>query len=246
MILILKATEPTPTAVVPHVRDGRIILPYVADRHRTMVEDLPEVVIEPPAPILLLIDDAEMRKADGEWITVHPNGAGSTGQPVLVRDGTIVGGAGGKLDGTKLSDLQSAGKPTVPELRHHKLAAKVKSLESIMGETASEKSMHEHFPLGPGSGKRSHNFEKQIEASKEHAILKPQLISAQRAIATYDGNKKKLEEAVAYLAKLKGKRGSAELKGQSYPIGEVRETLQSMIVAYRRSIADAERWMESA
>jgi hypothetical protein len=55
MILILKATEPTPTAVVPHVRDGQIILPYVADRQRT-VEELPEVVIEPPAPILLLLD----------------------------------------------------------------------------------------------------------------------------------------------------------------------------------------------
>lgn len=46
-------------------------------------------------------------KAEGEWITVHPNGPGSTGQPVLVKDGTVIAGAGGKLNGEKLSELGS-------------------------------------------------------------------------------------------------------------------------------------------
>lgn len=56
MLLILKSTVPTATPVVPHVRDQRIILPYVADRHRTVTE-LPEVTIEPPQPIMLLLTE---------------------------------------------------------------------------------------------------------------------------------------------------------------------------------------------
>jgi hypothetical protein len=55
MILIIKETDTTPTDEEPKVLEVRIIQPYGADRQRT-VEELPEVEIEPPAPILLLID----------------------------------------------------------------------------------------------------------------------------------------------------------------------------------------------
>lgn len=46
------------------------------------------------------------------WITAHPNGPGSRGIPLLIeghKDGsaTIVGGAGGKLNGKKLGELKS-------------------------------------------------------------------------------------------------------------------------------------------
>ncbi|HLF96264.1 MAG TPA: hypothetical protein VI457_03895 [Methylococcaceae bacterium] len=50
-------------------------------------------------------------EAGERWITVHPNGDGSTGVPVLVRehpDGTasVIGGAGGKLNHLKLRGIK--------------------------------------------------------------------------------------------------------------------------------------------
>lgn len=52
--------------------------------------------------------------ADARWITVHPNGEGSKGQPILVvpvKDGSghmrVIGGAGGKLNMMKLRGVKS-------------------------------------------------------------------------------------------------------------------------------------------
>lgn len=52
--------------------------------------------------------------ADARWITVHPNGEGTKGQPVLVvpvKDGSghmrVIGGAGGKLNMMKLRGVKS-------------------------------------------------------------------------------------------------------------------------------------------
>jgi len=52
--------------------------------------------------------------ADARWITVHPNGEGSKGQPILVvpagdKSGTfrVIGGAGGKLNMMKLRGVKS-------------------------------------------------------------------------------------------------------------------------------------------
>lgn len=52
---------------------------------------------------------------DARWITVHPHGAGSKGQPVLVvpadENGSmrVIGGAGGKLNMLKLRGVRSEG-----------------------------------------------------------------------------------------------------------------------------------------
>ncbi|WP_143328282.1 helicase-related protein [Caballeronia pedi] len=59
--------------------------------------------------ILLLKADIP---AGARWITVHPNGAGTEGQPVLIQpnpDGTahVIGGAGGKLNYLKLRGVRS-------------------------------------------------------------------------------------------------------------------------------------------
>lgn len=57
--------------------------------------------------------DAGSIPPDARWITVHPNGPGSKGQPVLVvpagKDGAmrVIGGAGGKLNMLKLRGVKS-------------------------------------------------------------------------------------------------------------------------------------------
>lgn len=44
------------------------------------------------------------------WITVHPNGEGSKGVPVLLGpDGTVQGGMGGKFNGKKINQLGNGG-----------------------------------------------------------------------------------------------------------------------------------------
>ena len=58
---------------------------------------------------------------EAKWITVHPNGTGANakgdpikGRPLLIdgETGTILGGAGGKFKGKKLSEMKS--KPAKP------------------------------------------------------------------------------------------------------------------------------------
>jgi hypothetical protein len=46
-----------------------------------------------------------------DWITVHPNGAGTKGVPVMIdrKDGTIKAGMGGKFDGMKIGEIGKAG-----------------------------------------------------------------------------------------------------------------------------------------
>lgn len=60
----------------------------------------------------LLLIKAESIPAGAHWITVHPNGPGSKGQPVLIEpqpDGSarVVGGAGGSLNYLKLRGVKS-------------------------------------------------------------------------------------------------------------------------------------------
>lgn len=62
----------------------------------------------------LFIKSASPIPEGAQWITVHPNGEGSKGQPVLVmpeKDGTarVIGGAGGKLNYLKLRGVKSKG-----------------------------------------------------------------------------------------------------------------------------------------
>jgi hypothetical protein len=62
----------------------------------------------PSAPIL-----AKALEPGERWITVHPNGDDSKGQPILIRpqpDGSakVVGGAGGKLNHLRLTGVKSA------------------------------------------------------------------------------------------------------------------------------------------
>ena len=65
------------------------------------------------APIDLLKADHGPTPADARWITVHPNGPGSKGQPVLVVPAgeggayRVIGGAGGKLNMLKLRGVKS-------------------------------------------------------------------------------------------------------------------------------------------
>jgi hypothetical protein len=46
-----------------------------------------------------------------DWITVHPNGAGTKGVPVMIdkKDGTIKAGMGGKFDGMKIGEIGKGG-----------------------------------------------------------------------------------------------------------------------------------------
>jgi hypothetical protein len=46
-----------------------------------------------------------------DWITVHPNGAGTKGVPVMIdrKDGTIKAGMGGKFDGQKIGEIGGGG-----------------------------------------------------------------------------------------------------------------------------------------
>ena len=57
-----------------------------------------------------------MAQDEAKWITVHPNGTGANangepikGRPLLIdsETGTILGGAGGKFKGKKLSEMKS-------------------------------------------------------------------------------------------------------------------------------------------
>lgn len=86
---------------------------------------------------------------NSRWITVHPNGESSEGIPVLVVDNpdgthTIVGGAGGSLNGMKLSGIRSPedyakeAKQRVVEKRKEK-ALREEQLRSQMGQQAYEK-----------------------------------------------------------------------------------------------------------
>ena len=53
-------------------------------------------------------DDADTQ----HWITVHPNGPDSKGEPLLINgSGTVVGGAGGKLNGKSLNHVMSQSGP---------------------------------------------------------------------------------------------------------------------------------------
>lgn len=63
------------------------------------------------SPLRLLLK-ADAIPAGARWITVHPNGPGTSGQPVLIEpqpDGSarVVGGAGGKLNYLKLRGVKS-------------------------------------------------------------------------------------------------------------------------------------------
>ena len=63
---------------------------------------------------------------DEQWITVHPNGKknGEKGQPVLIDDGgTVIGGAGGKLDGQKFERAKGSGSKGGKSLPHHASSA---------------------------------------------------------------------------------------------------------------------------
>jgi hypothetical protein len=67
------------------------------------------------APVDMLKGDAGPIPPDARWITVHPNGPGSKGQPVLVVPAgeggamRVIGGAGGKLNMLKLRGVKSEG-----------------------------------------------------------------------------------------------------------------------------------------
>ena len=51
--------------------------------------------------------------AGSRWITVHPNGSGDKGTPLLIQEGEgkgtahVIAGAGGKLNGLKLNKIKS-------------------------------------------------------------------------------------------------------------------------------------------
>jgi superfamily II DNA or RNA helicase len=69
----------------------------------------PEQAPERKAPLILLRKASE---PGTRWITVHPNGSDSKGQPVMIREdksGTwrVVGGAGGKLNYLRLRGVRS-------------------------------------------------------------------------------------------------------------------------------------------
>ena len=71
--------------------------------------DHAKVTSQPAAPIILLFKAAP---PGARWITVHPNGSDSKGQPVLIQEdkkGTwrVVGGAGGKLNYLRLRGVRS-------------------------------------------------------------------------------------------------------------------------------------------
>ncbi|WP_147617653.1 helicase-related protein [Oxalobacter paraformigenes] len=87
-----------------------------------------------------LIKESFMKKAleEGErWVTVHPNGDGAKGVPVLIREhpdgtATVIGGAGGKLNHLKLRGIkpESDYKEALRQKEEDRKAARKQQIEA--------------------------------------------------------------------------------------------------------------------
>ena len=93
-----------------------------------------------------------------KWITVHPNGKGpnlSTGENIKGRrmlidgeTGTVLGGAGGKFNGKKISNLHDGKKPTAAEKKE---AAKIKRETVGKGDIKAPPSANKQATANPAS-----------------------------------------------------------------------------------------------
>jgi hypothetical protein len=106
------------------------------------------------APVDMLKADHGPIPPDARWITLHPNGPGSKGQPVLVvpadEGGTmrIIGGAGGKLNMLKLRGVKSEGEYKLDAAakqaaKRKDLIAKDKALGLHEAKEKARKELHE-------------------------------------------------------------------------------------------------------
>ena len=93
---------------------------------------------------------------EAQWITVHPNGKGpnlSTGENIKGRrmlidgeTGTVLGGAGGKFNGKKISNLHDGKKPTAAEKKE---AAKIKRETVGKGDIKAPPSANKQATANP-------------------------------------------------------------------------------------------------
>jgi hypothetical protein len=97
------------------------------------------------APIDLLKADHGPIPPDARWITVHPNGPESKGQPVLVVPAgeggamRVIGGAGGKLNMLKLRGVKSEG-----EYKASAAANQAEARKKRKDQIASDKALGLH------------------------------------------------------------------------------------------------------
>lgn len=114
------------------------------------------------APIDMLKADHGPIPPDARWITVHPNGPGSKGQPVLVFPAgeggamRVIGGAGGKLNMLKLQRVKSRAntKPRLPPIRLRSAGPKGRhcfgqGARSLRGQGEGPEGIVRKDPQGP-------------------------------------------------------------------------------------------------
>ena len=136
-----------------------------------------ELVTSKRQAMAIAMSEAGVATGDG-WITVHPNGAGTKGVPVLLGpDGTVQGGMGGKFNGQHISNLKgdkSKSAPLTSEQRND-IARSTYMYEKYGGSGEGSRGK---FKEAARSGKLDHLYE---EYSKQHAETKAASEAAQKA-----------------------------------------------------------------
>ena len=76
-----------------------------------------------------------------QWITVHPNGPGTVGHPVMIskKDGTIAAGMGGKFNGQKIGEIGKANRPSQDDSPKQQEPPAAEMPESKPAEPAEKK-----------------------------------------------------------------------------------------------------------
>ncbi len=106
--------------------------------------------------------------ASARWITVHPNGDESSGQPVLIQDtgnGTahVIAGASGRLNGLKLNKIRS--KEEYRQAVENK--REKEKLEKLQKQTEEQQAISQMSPDERRAYKDSKKAAKEIQAERE-------------------------------------------------------------------------------
>jgi hypothetical protein len=127
--------------------------------------------------------------ASARWITVHPNGDESSGQPVLIQDtgnGTahVIAGAGGRLNGLKLNKIRSKEeyRQAVEEKREKE------KLEKLQKQTEEQQAISRMTPDERRAYKENKKLAKEIQAEREIEAKKKKT-TAESEFIDYMANK---------------------------------------------------------
>ncbi len=170
--------------------------------------------------------------AGARWITVHPNGDESEGQPILIQDtgnGTahVIAGAGGKLNGLKLNKIKSK-EEYAEEFERRKEAKKRERMEERLAEQKRlEEMTHEERKAYKEQKKAEKELARRLEEEK-----KKQAEQAQEEFIQHVANKMGWEikrdydeEKEHIIAELQARLADAEEKGDEAEIKNARKAL---------------------